>query len=52
MNSSGISMNRNTITRFGQPEPKDRCIKWKIQMAINVKACKRYARGDSKHHNA
>ena len=28
------------ITRFGKPEPKDRCIEWKIQTAINEKACK------------
>ena len=39
-------------TRFGKPEPKDKCIKWKIQTAINVKACKRYAWGDSKHQNS
>ena len=42
----------NTITRFGKPEPQDRCAKWKIQTAINVKLCKRYARGDSKHQNS
>ena len=37
--------------RFG-PEPKDRCIKWKIKTDIHVKACKRYAQGDSKHHKS
>ena len=42
----------NTITRLGKPEPKDRCIEWKIQTATNVKACKRYAPGDSKHPNS
>ena len=43
---------QRTITRFGNNEPKDRCIKWKIQTVINAKACKRYARGDSKHKNS
>ena len=27
------------ITRFRKPEPKNRCIKWKIKTAINEKAC-------------
>ena len=39
------------IKRFGKLEPKDRCIKWKVQTVINVMACRRYARGDSKHQN-
>ena len=39
------------ITRFENPEPEDRCTKWKIQTAINVKACKRYTQGDSKHQS-
>ena len=46
----GFSKHRNT--RFGKPEPKDKCIQWKIQTAINKKACKRYDRGDSTHHNS
>ena len=47
----GLAKNKK-VTRFGKPEPKDRCIKWKIQTAINEKACKRYARGDSTHNNS
>ena len=40
------------ITRFAKPEPKDICITREIQTAINVKACKRYARGDSTHQTS
>ena len=40
------------ITRFGKPEPKDKCIKWKIQTAINEQTCKRYAREVRKNRNS
>ena len=39
--------NRKTITRFGKPEHKDKCVKWKIQTAINVKTRKRCVRRSS-----
>ena len=42
----------NHSTHFGKLQHKVRCIKWKIQTAINENACKRYARGDSPHQNS
>ena len=39
------------ITFFGNSEPEYKCIKWRIQTAINETACKRYAREDLKYEN-